>query len=219
MDDNRTPAATDLDEPMSDPQEMLALLEAQQRRVADAQIAPVVWLYFIWGVAWFVGFLALWSGDADGNPWFTIPAGVATPLFIVLLVISIVSSAVIGLRINRGVRGVSSFSGAVYGLSWSVCGTAFGLLGTALISHGMSTDLANLYFPSGFALMCGTIYLGGAALWRDKSQLILGLIMLIVGAAAPFAGSPGNDLVFALAGGGAFLVTSAVMAARLRRNR
>jgi hypothetical protein len=219
MDDNRTPAATDLDEPMSDPQEMLALLEDQQRRVADAQIAPVVWLYFIWGVAWFVGFLALWSGDADGNPWFTIPAGVATPLFIVLLVISIASSAVIGVRINRGVRGISSFSGTVYGLSWSVCGTAFGLLGTALISHGLSTDLANLYFPSGFALMCGTIYLGGAALWRDTSQLVLGLVMLVVGAVAPFAGSPGNDLVFALAGDGAIPVTAAVMAVRLPRNR
>ncbi|WP_130179163.1 hypothetical protein [Cryobacterium sp. SO1] len=219
MDENPTAATADLDEPMGDPQQMLALLEAQQRRVADAQIAPVVWLYFIWGVAWFVGFLALWSGDPDGNPWFTIPAGVATPLFIVLLVISIVSSAVIGLRINRGVRGVSSFSGAVYGLSWSVCGGAFALLGVGLIRNGLSPELANLYFPSGYALMCGTIYLGGAALWRDKSQLVLGLFMLVVGAAAPFAGSPGNDLVFALAGGGAFLVTAAVMAVRLRRNR
>lgn len=219
MDDNRTPATTDHDEPMGDPREMLALLEGQQRRVRDAQMAPVAWLYFIWGIAWFVGFLALWSGDEDGNPWFTIPAGVATPLFIVLLVGSIVASAVIGIRINRGVRGVSNFSGAVYGLSWSVCGTAFGLVGTALISHGMSTDLANLYFPSGYALMCGTIYLGGAALWRDTSQLIMGLVMLTVGALAPFAGSPGNDLVFALVGGGAFLAAAATIAVRLRRNR
>lgn len=218
MDMDRTPAAADLDEP-GDPREMLALLEGQQRRVRDAQMAPVAWLYFIWGVAWFVGFLALWSGDADGNPWFTIPTGGAPTVFIVLLIGSIVASAVIGSRIGRGVRGVSDFSGAVYGLSWSVSGTAFALLGTALISHGMSTELANLYFPSGYALMCGTIYLGGAALWRDKSQLIMGLIMLTVGAVAPFAGSPGNDLVFALVGGVAFLVAAAIVATRVRRNR
>jgi hypothetical protein len=219
MDDNRTAAATALDEPVGDPREMLALLEGQQRRVLSAQRAPVVWMYLIWGIAWLVGFLALWSGDPDGNPWFTISAGVAQPLFTVLIVVSIVATAVIGMRINRGVRGVSSFSGVVYGLSWSVCGTAFALLGTGLVANGMSTELANLYFPSGAALMCGTIYLGGAALWRDASQLVLGLIVLTIAAVAPFAGSPGNDLVFALAGGGAFLVTAAVMAVRLRRNR
>ena len=209
----------DADEPLGDPRATLALLEGQQRQVLNAQQTPVIWMYLIWGITWFVGFLALWSGDANGNPWFTIPAYVATPVFIVMLVASIVASAVLGVRINRGVRGASVFSGAVYGLSWTACGTAFAVLGTGLISQGLSPELANLYFPAAYALMCGTIYLGGAALWKDKSQLLLGLVMLVVGAAAPFAGSPGNDLVFALAGGGAFLVTAAVMAVRLRRNR
>jgi hypothetical protein len=210
---------TEVDEPLGDPREMLALLESQQRRVADAQRAPVVWLYAIWGVAWLVGFLVLWSGHPDGNPWLQLPMGVAATVFGVLLGISIVASAVIGVMINRGVRGVSSFSGKVYGMSWSVCSSAFAFFGVGLISNGLTPELASLYFPSGYALMCGTIYLGGAALWRERSQLVLGLILLAVGSAAPFAGAPGNNLVCGLAGGGAFLVAAIVMGVRLHRSR
>jgi hypothetical protein len=211
--------AADLDEPLGDPREMLALLESQQRRVADAQRAPVVWLYAIWGVAWLAGFLVLWSGHPDGNPWLQLRMGVAASVFGVLLGISIVASAVIGVMINRGVRGVSSFSGAVYGMSWSVCGSAFAFLGVGLIHNGLTPELASLYFPSAYAIMCGTIYLGGSALWRDRSQLVLGLILLAVGAGAPFAGAPGNNLLCGLVGGGAFLVAAVVMGASLRRSR
>jgi hypothetical protein len=209
----------DADEPLGDPRATLALLEGQQRQVLNAQQAPVIWMYLIWGITWFVGFLALWSGDANGNPWFTIPAHVATPIFIVMLVASIVASAVLGIRINRGVRGASVFSGAVYGLSWTACGTAFAVLGTGLISQGLSPELANLYFPAAYALMCGTIYLGGAALWRDVSQLVLGLVLLAVGSASAFAGSPGNDLVLALGVGGAFLLAAGTLTVRRRAGR
>lgn len=210
---------TDADEPLGDPRATLSLLEGQQRQVQNAQHAPVIWLYLIWGITWFVGFLTLWSGDPDGNPWFSLPRAVATSVFIVMLVASITASAVLGARINRGVRGVSTFSGAVYGLSWAVCGTAFAMVGVGLKSQGMPAELANLYFPAGYALMCGTIYLGGAALWRDVSQLVLGLVLLAVGAASTFAGSPGNDLVLALGGGGAFLVAAAALSVRRRTGR
>ncbi|WEO76527.1 hypothetical protein BJQ94_14290 [Cryobacterium sp. SO2] len=210
---------TDTDQPLDDPRAMLALLESQQRQVQNAQQSPVIWMYLIWGITWLVGFLALWSGDTDGNPWFTIPDYLATPVFIVMLVASIVASAVLGIRINRGVRGISTFSGAVYGLSWSVCSAAFALVGTGLIGQGLSPELANLYFPAAYALMCGTIYLGGAALWRDVSQLVLGLVLLAVGAVSTFAGSPGNDLVLALGVGVAFLIAAGSLAVRRRRGR
>ena len=198
---------------------MLALLEAQQRRVTGALLAPIPWLYGIWGVAWLVGFLALWSGRADGNPWFSIPGPLAWVVFGVLIAGSAVASAVIGFRINRGVRGVSTFSGVVYGMSWSLCGTAFALLGVGLISNGLSSDLSSLYFPSAYALMCGTLYLGGAALWRDKGQLVLGIVLLVVASVAPFFGAPANYLVMAIAAGGTFLVGALVSALRLRPGR
>ena len=86
--------------------------------------------------------------DAGGNPLFTIPTAVAAPVFIVLLAVSIVASAVIGVRISRGVRGESNFAGAVYGISWSLCGIAFAALGTGLICeralHGTRQPLLPL---------------------------------------------------------------------------
>jgi hypothetical protein len=201
------------------PAEMLALLEQQQRRVDSVLRAPVPWLYGIWGFTWFVGFLLLWSAWPGGNPWFRIPGHIAGWTFAGLLVVTIVASAVFGMRINAGVRGASDFPGAVYGISWSLSGFAFAALGVGLISNGLSPELASVYFPSAYALMAGTLYLAGAALWRSRSQLVLGVVILVVGSVAPFAGQPGNNLVMAIGGGGTFLVGAVVTAIALRRER
>ncbi|MHA6670322.1 hypothetical protein ACX3O0_15790 [Homoserinimonas sp. A447] len=197
------------------PEEMLRLLRQQQDRVRNELSAPIPWLLGIWGVAWLVGFLLLWSAWPGGNPWFQVPMTIAGTTFAVLMIGSIVASAVLGVRMGRGVRGESDFAGAVYGLSWSLCGVAFAAVGVGLISNGLSTELASIYFPSAYALMVGTLYLGGAALWRDKGQLVLGIVLLVIGSVAPFFGAPTNNLVMALAGGGAFLI-SALLAARDR---
>ena len=218
--DPRGPAASPSapqDQPT--PAEMLALLEHQQRRVDSALLAPIPWLYGIWGTAWLIGFLVLWSAWPGGNPWFRIPGAVAGWTFALLLVVSIVASAIVGMRINAGVRGASDFPGAVYGISWSLSGFAFAALGVGLISHGLSPELASVYFPSAYALMAGTLYLGGAALWRSRSQLVLGIVLLVVGSVAPFAGQPGNNLVLAIGGGGSFLVGAVVTAVSLHRTR
>jgi hypothetical protein len=166
-----------------------------------------------------VGFLLLWSAYDGGNPWFRVPGVVAGVGFGVLIIASIAASAVLGSRINRGVRGESNFPGIVYGLSWSIAGAAFAAVGVGLISNGMSQQLASIYFPSAYALMVGLLYLAGAALWREKTQLVLGIILLIVGSIAPFFGAPTNNLVMALAGGGSFLVATAIMIVRLRREQ
>ncbi|RZU66561.1 hypothetical protein EV379_2923 [Microterricola gilva] len=202
-----------------DAAEMLALITTQQRKVDQLMLRPIPWMLGIWGAAWLIGFLVLWSAYPDGNPAFTIPMAVAAPIFAVLIVGAIVASAIIGARLNRGVKGESNFAGAVYGISWSLCGMAFAALGVGLISNGMSQELASIFFPSAFSLMCGTLYLAGAALWRQVSMLVLGIIMLVVGAIAPFFGAPTNNLVMAVFGGGALLLSALVFAVRLRQGR
>ena len=197
---------------------MMALLTVQQRRVDRSQLAPLPWLYGIWGVAWLVGYLLLWMSWDGGNPWFRVPTAVAGPVFGMLMVGATVASAVTGTRINRGVRGVSDFAGMVYGLSWSMCGFAFFALGAGLLFNGASPELLSVYFPSAFGLMCGTIYLGGAALWRDRVQLVLGIALLVVSAVAPFAGQPANMLVMSLAGGSLFLAGAVASVVRLSRS-
>ncbi len=197
---------------------MMAVLRDQQRRVDIAILRPIPWLYGIWGVAWLAGFLALWSAWDGGNPFFRIPGIIAAIIFAALIIGSIVASAVIGSRINRGVRGESDFQGAVYGMTWSLSGLAFFALGSGLAFNGASDELISVYFPSAYGLLAGTLYLGGAALWRDRGQLVTGIILLVVSSLAPFAGQPGNNLVMALGGGGTFLAAAAVSAIGLRRS-
>lgn len=189
------------DQPL-DPAEMLELLERQKLAVGLSYVRPVAVLYLIWGVAWLVGFLILWLGwVAD---WMPMP--VAGGVFGILIVASIVTSGIVGTRIGRGVQGSSEYQGVVYGMSWPITGAAFAAVGVGLISQGMSTELASLYFPSAYALMVGILYLVGAALWNARSQLGLGLALIVIGSIAPFLGAPHNNLLMAIGGGGAFLI-------------
>lgn len=199
------------DDNSGDAREMLDLIDGQQRRVDRGFRLPVVWLYSIWAFAWLVGFLALYL--AVLGVFDPVAAGI---VFAVLIVASIVASAVIGSRIGRGLRGQSQFAGTVYGISWSVCSIAFALLGTGLLAQGMPDDLAGIYFPSAYALMCGTLYLGGAALWHDTVQLVLGLALLVVGAVVPFLGLGPNLLVLAIAAAVIFGSGAVVTARSLR---
>jgi hypothetical protein len=200
-----------------DPAAMLALAEHQQRAVGLSYAKPVAFMLLIWGIAWLVGFLLLWSGYDGGNPWFTIPLPTAGWIFGALIIISIVVSGIVGTRIGRGVRGASDFQGAVYGISWSLTGIAFASLGVGLVNNGMSPELASIYFPSAYALMAGVMYLAGAALWGVRSQLVLGALLLLMGSVAPFFGAPTNNLVMAIGGGGGFLAAAGWYWWRLRQ--
>lgn len=199
------------------PQQMLKLVDDQQNDVVRKQLAPIPWMLGIWGVAWLVGFLLLWSAAPESNSLVKVPGPVAGIGFGVLIGAAIATSTVLGIRIGRGVQGNSSFAGAVYGISWALCGTAFGAVGVALMNNGMSYELATLYYPSAFALMAGTLYLLGAALWHQKSMLVLGIILLVTGSVSPFFGAPTNNLVMALLGGGTMLFMAILAAVRLRR--
>ncbi|QOD94122.1 MULTISPECIES: hypothetical protein [Microcella] len=215
MTTNSTPPVDD--EPLQSPDEALALLRVQQSALERDQLSGIPWILAVWGVAWGVGFLALWSGYEGGNPWFQIPLAVAAVIFGALLIGSIAISAVIGMRLNRGVRGPSNFSGAVYGIAWPVVSLGAYLIGVALALGGMDSTLQSLYFPAIYALVAGAMYLMGAALWRSIDQLVLGAVIIVAGTVAPFFGAPTNNLVMAVLGGGAFLVAAIVMRASLSR--
>ncbi|RZS59662.1 hypothetical protein EV141_0894 [Microcella putealis] len=212
-----SPDAVD-DEPI-DPAAALALIQQQNADVARQQLSGIPWILGVWGVAWGVGFLALWSGYEGGNPWFLLPLPVAGTIFGVLLVSAIVTSAVLGIRISRGVRGASGFSGAVYGFGWWAGSIAVYLLGIAFAREGASAELLSLYYPAAYGLVAGLLYFMGAALWRSVDQLVLGVIIIVASVVAPFFGAPTNNLVMALLGGGSFLVAGLVMHLNLRRGR
>ncbi|WAB80494.1 hypothetical protein OVN18_07885 [Microcella daejeonensis] len=205
------------DLPLGGPDEALALIREQQRTVAQRQLGGIPWVLVAWGVSWFIGFLALWSGYEGGNPWLRIPLGVAATIYGLALLAASGVTVISVTRISRGVRGPSNFSGAVYGITWFAGFAATYLIGIALARAGADQALVSLYLPSAFGVLIGLMYLMGAALWRSTEQLVLGALIVLTSVIAAFFGAPTNNLVMALLGGGSLVVAGIVMRLSLRR--
>jgi len=209
----------DTDAPL-DPAAMYALLQNQQRSVETQMGAFVPYITLAWGLTWLLGFGALWLIDGL-QPVFSLPLGVAIPIFIGTILVSGGFSAWLGIRSGRGMRGnaASAFTGTVYGITWSIGATALGVFGAALRYQGMSAELANFYYPSAYVLFAGIMYIVAAAIWHAVPSLIAGCWLVIIAVVAPFFGYPGHYLFLALAGGLSFLALSAFGAVQQRRVR
>lgn len=208
------------DERSQTPEEMLALVRDQQRSIEGQKGAFVPLILLSWGIAWLLGFGALWL--IDGYAGFSLPIVVAAPIFIVLLAGAGVLSTVFGIRSSRGLRSGkdAAFVGMVYGQSWWVGSLAIFALGQALVRSGMNEDILRIFYPSAYIFFAGLMYVMAAAIWRAVPMLILGGWSILVSVLAPFLGYPDQYLVYALAGGGGFLfvsIWSAVWVQRARR--
>jgi hypothetical protein len=146
-----------------------------------------------------------------------VPLAVAVPVFGALMLGAAVTSAVVGVRSNRGIKGVSDFVGTVYGISWAVLGTAVAAIGYALVRAGISDEAAAIYYTSAYALLVGAMYLAGTMLWRSVDQLVIAVVMIVAAAVTGFFGAPGNMLAMALIAGPALLVGGVIALIRLRR--
>lgn len=216
---NVSNAPVDEESPL-DPGQMLALLDKQRRSMEGQMAGFVPHIVLAWGLAWLIGFGALWLIDGL-RPGFSLPLVVAVPLFIVLVAGAIAASAVLGIRSGRGIRGSAqeAFQGIVYGLTWMAGGFAIVGLAQGLLANGMPKDLVNIFYPVAFVLFTGIMYLLSAAMWRAIPMIYLGVWTIIVGIVAPFFGYPNHYLVLSLAGGLGLLilaVASYIHLARLR---
>lgn len=192
------------------PSEMLALVRDQQRSIEGQRGRFVPLILLSWGIAWLLGFSALWLVDRPGAA-FALPLEVAAVIFVGALVAAGAVSVILGIRSSRGVRSGkdAAFVGTVYGQAWWIGSLAIFAIGRALVFNGMPEQLLNIFFPSAYVFFAGLMYVVGAALWRAVPMLVLGLWAIMVSVAAPFAGAPTHYLVFALAGGLGFLVGAA----------
>lgn len=199
------------------PEQLLALIEGETRSMKRLFGVQVPVYYFVWGGAWLLGYLLLWAAWPGGPSPVAVPLAVAVPVFGALMLGAAVTSAVVGVRSNRGIKGVSDFVGTVYGISWAVLGTAVAAIGYALIRAGISDEAAAIYYTSGYALLVGAMYLTGTMLWRSIDQLVIAVVMIVAAAVTGFFGAPGNMLAMALIAGPALLVGGVIALVRLRR--
>jgi len=204
----------------TDPATMYALIEAQQRDVAAKQAAIVPPMTLTWGLAWLIGFLALWLVDGAG-PTFALPAPVAIAIFVAANVVGVIVSAALGVRSNRGYRPSreDTFTGIVYGNTWSVGIIAILLMGWGLSIQGMSGEAAGHLYPALFVVFAGIMYITAGAVWQALPNVVVGVAIVAAGVASTFLPGPWHLLFLAITAGGSFFVLSAVSLRWTRKNR
>jgi len=199
-------ASTNTDH-VPDPQEaMLTYYKQSKRTLMDLTVASRG-AYLAWGVAWLIGFGALWISQRSTSG---APSVWAFIVFTTVLVAAWVVSAVVGIRSGRSVQGNSSFSGAIYGWAWVLSFSA-GIFMVAWFckTYTITPAISGMLYTAVSALIAGTLYIAGAAIWQDRSMLVIGSWMLALTVWGIVVGLPQAYLVMALAGGGGMLVAFA----------
>lgn len=191
----------------------LALIEAQQARVATELDVDARLLYGVWGVAWLVGFGAQAATSGD-DPLLPLSRGVAITALVLLLIGAMVVTGVHVARATRGVRGRSGTTGAMYGAAWMLSFAALPVVMTGVDRLGAPEPVLDLLWTTLPCLLVGVLYVMGAAVWQDKLGFGLGVWIIVVTALGSLAGLPALYVVMSLAGGGGFLVAALWFAVR-----
>jgi hypothetical protein len=203
--DRTTAAVMPDDDPPLDPAASAALIAEQRAKVAAATDVDGRLLFGAWGLAWLLGFGALYTvaGDTPLLGWSPTAAGV---VFAGLLVAAMVVTAVHVARRTSGVHGTSAVQGAMYGWAWFLGFVAVFALPSGLTRAGADVVVVQVAMTLVPPLLVGVLYMAGAAIWQDRTQLALGAWILLVTIAASLVGTPAMLAVMALAGGGGMLV-------------
>ena len=197
-------ASTDTDH-VPDPQEaMLTYYKQYKRTQMDLTTASRA-TYLAWGIAWLIGFGVLWiSGRSTSGE----PSTWAFTLFGTFFVAAWVVSAFIGVREGRSTQGASSISGAIYGWAWFLSFAAGLFMVTWFCkTYDIAPSLSGVLYISVSALLVGALYIAGAAIWQNRSMLVIGTWMLVLCVCGIIVGVPTGYLVMALAGGGGMLIS------------
>ncbi len=199
-------------EPMT-PEESLALIARQSKDVQRGFGPSPAVILAVWGVVWLLGFGLLYFSSP---PTSLMPLWTAGFITAAGFVGAIAYSAIYGIRANRGLRGPSRLTGAMYGWAWMIAFGGLTVVNTRLVGLGLEPNLISLLWSGTSLMLTGLLYLAGGMLWQDKLQYGLGVWIVVSGAGSVVAGAPYNFLVLSLCGGGGFLVAAAVFMLRGR---
>lgn len=220
--DPRDPA--DQDGPSAlDPAEGLRIIAAQTAKVRSRE--PDTRLIFgAWGVAWLLGYLALYLtttgrvGQPSTTDGVAQPATWAFAVFGACIVGAMVFTVVHSTRANDGIQGVSASFGAMYGWTWCLGFVGMSVMLGGLARAGASPEVMSLAANACACLLVGVLYMAGGAFWQDRQQYAIGVWIILVAAVAVFAGLPDTYLVMAVLGGGGFFVGMVLEHLRRRRH-
>jgi len=167
----------------------------------------------VWGVAWLLGFLAMWSGEGrGGNPWFRLAEPAAEGIFGSAIVAAAVVSVLVGIVSRRGVQGPSQLRDSLQGWAWSISMVAVGIASLMLTSQAPGQRW--LLVPTLFTLTAGALTMVSGAMLASVLDFALGGVLVLLAVCGVWLGLPGMFLLYGLAGGVALLAFAVVV--RLR---
>jgi hypothetical protein len=213
--DADSPAADD-ERPPS-PAESLRLIKDQQDEAARQLTADPLLFYGAWGVAWLIGFGALFLHYGLSGESYALSKGVAFTVFAGSLIMATATTSYASWRFGGQVRGVSRERATIYGWSWFAAYLGVGAIGGRFSQYVPEPEISLLW--SGLSILTvGLLFMAGAALWRQWSMFFLGLWIHVVNVVGLAAGPGWHPLLAAVAGGGAFLLAGVVLRWHRRRH-
>ncbi|MEU4512902.1 hypothetical protein AB0G05_25695 [Nonomuraea wenchangensis] len=195
-DDERPPAL----------EETLRVIEAQQVAAARHIYIDPLLLYLPWGVAWLVGFTALFLHlGLDGRSYAPISQGAAVAL---LTAAQLVAGAVAGYgitRANRQVRGTTRDRGSMYGWAW-FAGIALTAVLDVRLSPLVPPPESQLLWGGSMLTIVAVLYMVGGAVWSSRQMFSVGVWTAAVNLLGILLGPGWHALLTAVLLGGGFIV-------------
>ncbi len=189
------------------PEDAVVIIDEAREKTRRGVAASTVTMLTVWGAAWLLGFLTLWSGEAlGGNPLFRLPDTLVAWVFGGLIAIAVITSILVSALMRRGTRGRSNTSGALYAWTWSIGMVATWLVSSALMRNGLAPELIPVVVPGLFVLVAGVLMAAGGAVSRSTPQFALGVGLMASAVLGTIVGSPNGLVVYALGGGLAMLM-------------
>ncbi|GAA3069560.1 hypothetical protein [Streptosporangium carneum] len=199
----------DDDRPLS-PEEMLRLIEEQQSATSRRLGGDPLLTYTPWGIAWGVGFGALFLHYAYG----LVPRGVALSVLFSLMVLAMAVSSFAQRSMSSQVRGEAAERGMMYGFAWLFGFAGMFALGVRL-SPLLPVEETGLLWAVMSMTIVAALYIAGGAVWRVRTMFFLGAGLAVLNVVGAIAGPGVHALLMSVGAGGAFIVVGVVQ--RIRR--
>lgn len=189
--------------------ESLELIGRESAVVAKQLHGSARHLPGMWAVLWLLAF-GTFHLAGNGWPGPLVPIWLPGVVLTVLFGIGSATSAVVGMRSGRGVRGSSSRAGAMYGISWPLSYATLIAVNLLLMAKGLPVELIPSLWAGTMMGLAGALCLAGGALYRDTTFYASGVVLLLTAVGAVLAGADYQNVVVGLGGfvsfGGSWLV-------------
>lgn len=204
------------DETTMDLQGAAAIVQHTRERARHELEVNYPLLYLAWGLTLLICYGVLWLSVRTQHPYHgLLRTGVGGVIALVGLFSLVIRLGVVG-RAMTGVGGHSARQWAIFFAALAAGSTVLFIQAAAVSHAGASRPVTGVLIAAAPMLSLGLVFLASSAVGLDWFSLVLGLWLLGVAAVGMWTGPVTILAVYALAGGGGFLLTAAIQSWRRR---